>query len=152
MNFGTGVLIHGLRRDIADDSNLHQLFDFYTAAQLYGLGKTVSPGPEFSPGLDAAALRCPAIDRIYQSPELKPPTRKALAKSQEMLKLLAGSLGEGRPLSSATCVSRDQGTRIHHALAGYFRAASKNWLRTGAHAFGAGRLPTATRHSGSRKG
>jgi ATP-dependent helicase/nuclease subunit A len=128
-------LIHGLHRDLADDSSLHELFDFYTVDQLYGLGKTVSPGPEETLG----PMPLPDVQRLvdYGPEGLHHSTRKAVISLQAALKLWQEAWARGdrfHPLPAPPKAELKAPDFI--ALWHDLFAPLQEWLRRGAHAFG----------------
>ncbi len=76
-------LIHGAKRNPAEEAELHDLFAFFTVEELYGLGRTVAPGEEGK--LEAIAL--PDVKRVqaFSTAGLHPSTRKAVGLRQEAL-------------------------------------------------------------------
>jgi ATP-dependent helicase/nuclease subunit A len=126
-------LIHGLRRDPADDTHFLDLFHFYTVDQLYSLGKTVSPGPALNPG----AMPLPEIQRLIVHPSegLHSSTKKAVINAQAALKLWQEAWARGdrfHPLPSCPEIKAAEFVALWRDIF----APLHEWLQTGAYAFG----------------
>jgi ATP-dependent exoDNAse (exonuclease V) beta subunit len=125
-------LIHGARRDPAAEPELHDLFHFFTVEELYGLGRTVSPGPEGR--LEAMAL--PEAQRLlnFATAGLHPSTRKAVGVRQEALVRWADSWAKGerfQPLPTC-CENPPEFVELWRETF----APLNDWLRRGALEFG----------------
>ena len=126
-------LVHGLHRDIAGDTNLQDLFDFFTADQLYGLGKIISPGQVELPG----SMPIPHVRQLidYSGAALHAMTRKSLAKTQTSLKLWQDAWAKGdrfHPLPSCPDIKAPDFIALWHDVF----TPLQEWLRLGAGAFG----------------
>jgi len=127
-------LLRGLGRDIAQDANLRELFQFYPPEKLYALGKEISPGKELRvdplPTLNWQRL----LD--YHDKALHPATKKSIIKAQEAAARWSEAWARGerfRPLPK--CPDSDKAAAFAEVWNETF-APLHDWLRHSALAFG----------------
>jgi ATP-dependent exoDNAse (exonuclease V) beta subunit len=127
-------LLRGLGANIAQDTNLRELFPFYAPEKLYALGKEIFPGEEIQTGPLPALEWKRLLD--YRDNTLHPATRKSITKAQYAAQRWseAWARGEGfRPLPK--CPESEKAAAFAEIWNETF-APLHDWLHDAALAFG----------------